>query len=1637
MQHDLPTRDRTSLEVVEPIDVADPTVAKLIEAALQDPRVQQLCSQLPDLPDLTSCFYANSAADDLIGRDPIDLVGAVVSLRALAHTRVADVPGIRIFTPSVANDGWASEHTVVQIVTEDRPFIVDSVSAALNQAGRILNLVIHPIVETDAGPQSWVHIEIDRESAPDVVAGLERMILSVLADVRAAVEDWPMMRDRAALIGAQLREHAPQGVDPEDVAEASELLTWLADNHFTFLGFREYDLEATSDGADVLVSRPETGLGILRSTEPTRKSFSHLPEPVRKKAREPKLLVMTKANRRSTVHRPSYLDYVGVKKFDEAGNVTGELRFVGLLAAATYADSATVVPVIRQTITRAIELSNYPPGSHYARDLLHFCETFPRDELFQVSPQQLINLARKVLAIGERRQTRIFTRDDDYGRFVSVLVYLPRDRYTTDVRIAITGILTNAYGTDHIDYVARVSESVLARLHFVVRMPSGGAIPEVDEAQLAADVAHATRTWDDDFADALVHEFGEEGATDLTSQYASALPESYKEDFSPRQAVADIAQLSRLTAKGDSVVKLHDALGTPDDEHRFTLCRLGEPVVLFELLPIFESLGAHVLEERPYQLVRADGETAWVYDVAVRLPARDPDVSASDEADRFCDAFLAAWRGQTEIDGLNGLVSTTDLTWREVAWVRAWLQYARQLGTPFSIQYSVRMILANGEITERLVRLFRARLDPQLDRADREAHAAVLEEELNAAIDAVASLDADRVLRQLHSIVQATLRTNAFQSQPDGSPRPTLALKLAPHQIPGVPAPVPTYEIWVSSPRISGVHLRFGAVARGGLRWSDRPEDMRTEILGLVKAQMVKNAVIIPVGAKGGFIVKQPRDPSDRALWREDGIACYREFITALLQLTDNRVAGEVVPPADTVRLDGDDTYLVVAADKGTAAFSDIANAIAVEEGFWLGDAFASGGSHGYDHKAMGITARGAWESVRRHFREDDVDTQVDPITVVGIGDMSGDVFGNGMLLSESLRLVAAFDHRHVFLDPDPDPKASFVERQRLAGLERSSWADYDASLISPGGGVYPRTLKTIPISDEVRTRLGLPSSVAALTPSEVVQAILLAPVDLLWNGGIGTYVKAQTESNADVGDKANDIVRVNGRELRCRVVGEGGNLGLTQAGRIEAALNGVQLNTDAIDNSAGVDCSDHEVNIKILLDTVVADGDLTVKQRNQLLDEMTDDVATHVLADNYLQNQVLGYARAQASALLPVHQRLMHALEERGLLDRQLEVLPSDAEISERIGAGQGLMSPELCVLLSYVKIALTTDLSTSGLADEKWFSSVLRGYFPPQLVERFEPWLAKHPLRAQIISTLVANDMVDSGGITFVHRAIEETGASPVEVARAYTVAREVFSLRSIWQEISDLDGVVSTSAQSVLHLEVRRLLDRATRWVLALRGGTVDVAGEIERFRGTVEHLGSVANRMLVGSERSRFADKTEYYLSLGTPKSLAEKVANALDRFSLLDIDDIARRYEEEPEAVAELYFSVSEHYGIDGLLLHISELPRSDRWANLARAALRSDLYSVLAGLTSKVLRSTSNEEVAESRIAQWEERNWEGQQRARATLSEIDQSGHYDLATLSVALRVLRTLVQQGSTSEPKAPDQTASPDRAPSPSVG
>lgn len=1027
------------------------------------------------------------------------------------------------------------------------------------------------------------------------------------------------MRQVATLLAEDLPdEPVPVDVPGPQVEEARELLRWLADDHFTFLGYREYQLRDD----DSLAAVPGTGLGILRSDphhatdedHPVSPSFERLPADARAKAREHKLLVLTKANSRATVHRPSYLDYIGVKKFDADGNVVGERRFLGLFSSAAYTESVRRVPVIRRKVEEVLERAGFSPHSHDGRDLLQILETYPRDELFQTPPDELRAIATSVLYLQERRRLRLYLRQDEYGRYYSALVYLPRDRYTTGVRLRIIDILKEELGGISVDFTAWNTESILSRLHFVVRVPQGTELSQLsdqDRERIETRLVEAARSWADGFGEALTAELGEERAAELLRRYANAFTEGYKADHTPRGAVADLVRIEQLDDEQNFDLSLYEPVGATPEVRRFKIYRKGEAVSLSAVLPVLQRLGVEVVDERPYELRRDDGSVAWVYDFGLRLPkaAGGADHLGDDARERFQEAFAATWTGKAENDGFNALVLSAGLTWRQAVVLRSYAKYLRQAGSTFSQDYMEDTLRNNVHTTRLLVSLFEARMSPERQGAGFELVDALLEE-VDAALDEVASLDEDRILRSFLTVIKATLRTNFFQETSGGRPHDYVSMKFDPQAMPDLPAPRPAFEIWVYSPRVEGVHLRFGKVARGGLRWSDRREDFRTEILGLVKAQMVKNTVIVPVGAKGGFVAKQLPDPSvDRDAWMAEGIAAYKTFISALLDITDNMVAGEVVPPVDVVRHDGDDTYLVVAADKGTARFSDTANEVAQAYDFWLGDAFASGGSAGYDHKGMGITARGAWESVKRHFRELGVDTQSQDFTVVGIGDMSGDVFGNGMLLSEHIRLVAAFDHRHIFIDPTPDAALGHAERRRLFELPRSSWEDYNTDLLSAGGGVFPRTAKSIPVNAQIREALGLDSGVTKMTPADLMQAILKAPVDLLWNGGIGTYVKASSESNADVGDKANDPIRVDGRDLRVAVVGEGGNLGMTQLGRIEVALHGGRINTDAIDNSAGVDTSDHEVNIKILFNTLVANGDMTVKQRNKLLASMTDEV--------------------------------------------------------------------------------------------------------------------------------------------------------------------------------------------------------------------------------------------------------------------------------------------------------------------------------------------------------------------------------------------------------------------------------------------
>ncbi|MFE9872776.1 NAD-glutamate dehydrogenase [Micromonospora sp. NPDC005686] len=1613
-------------ELDEPVPNAERLVAQAVALAGDD----------HDAATLVDRFWRFAPDEELIGFTAEEMLEAARAHRDLAQQRVPGELKLRIHEPDAEQ-----HHTVVEIVTDDMPFLVDSVTALLNSRHLDVHLLVHPLVvvrreplgrltevSADVEPddaiagdlvESWMRIEIDPVRDPAEREALRRELQRVLTDVREAVEDWPKMRQRALaladeLAAARTSDNRPP-VPEKDITDSVELLRWLAHDHFTFLGYREYRLVATDGarGGQALEAVLGTGLGILRSDSPEARSLKSMTPEAHEKVLEKRLLIITKANSRATVHRSAYLDYIGFKIFNEAGEVVGERRFLGLFSTAAYRTSVQELPVVRRKVAEVLDRSGLSLRSHSGKDLLQILETYPRDELFQIKTDDLYHAVIGVLRMAGRRQLRVFLRRDAYGRFISCLIYLPRDRFTTQNRLRMQDILLRELNGIGVDYTTRVTESMLARVHFIVRTDPSNPPGEIDADLLAEELADATRLWDDDYRLVLERKLGDEQAKHLFARYADAFPEGYKDGHTPYEAMKDLAKLELLEEPGQLEMHLfrkqapprpYAARATDADEAmdvRFKVYRYGEPMMLSAVLPVLHSLGVKVVDEHPYEVERVDGRI-WLYDFGLELPERHQDLA--EVRPHVENAFAAAWRGEAEVDGFNELVLRAGLTWRQVVVLRAYAKYLRQAGTVFSQEYMEQTFIAYPRIADLLVKLFETRFAPGATTLDeRRQRSGELVDEIGAALDEVASLDQDRILRAYLTLIQATLRTSFYQKPVRGRPKAYVAFKLDPQAIPDLPAPRPKFEIFVYSPRFEGVHLRYGPVARGGLRWSDRREDFRTEVLGLVKAQMVKNAVIVPVGAKGGFVLKQK--PGDR----DEAVVCYKEFISALLDVTDNIVSGEIVPPEDVVRHDGDDPYLVVAADKGTATFSDIANEISEAHSFWLGDAFASGGSAGYDHKKMGITARGAWESVKRHFRELGHDTQTQDFSVVGVGDMSGDVFGNGMLLSRHIRLVAAFDHRHVFLDPDPDSARSFQERKRLFDMPRSSWEDYDRDLISEGGGVYPRTAKSVPISPQVRAVLGLDEDVTQLSPQELMKTILTAPVDLFWNGGIGTYVKASSQTNAEVGDKSNDAIRVDGNGLRCRVVGEGGNLGFTQQGRIEYAATGGRIYTDFIDNAAGVDCSDHEVNIKILLNTAVADGELDRPERDELLAQMTDEVAELVLRDNYDQARALNNAQAQAASLLPVHRRMINDLERSGALNRALEALPSDEELAVRTESG--LTAPEFAVLLAYVKIVLEREIVGEGLADEEWTTDILVNYFPTPLRQRFAERMGRHRLRRDIVTTVLVNEAINRGGISFVFRVVEETAASAADVLRAYVVVREVFGLRDLWDAVEALDNKVSPELQTAVYLDTRRLLDRAVRWLVTNRRSPIDVPAEIARLRDGVARLLPDLENRFWGTEREAIAAHIESLVERGLPRDLAEQATRLMYSFGLLDIVETAQAAGRDVDEVASVYFVLSDRFRVDALLSKISLLPREDRWQTLARMALRYDLYAALAALTAEVLGSTSEDVPPVERVQEWEQANATSIHRAHRAMGEFDES-RADLSALSVLLRQIRTLVR-------------------------
>ncbi|MFW6340638.1 MAG: NAD-glutamate dehydrogenase [Wenzhouxiangella sp.] len=1492
-----------------------------------------------------------------------------------------------------------------------------------------------------------MHIQIDRQAWPEKLSEIEQEVAAGLADVRRAVTDWPAMCERSRAIAEDFAaEH--QRLGEAFAHEARDFFTWLADDHFTFLGYREYRIESR-DGDRVLRALPETGLGIMHPdhrSAPVRSLRELARGADRQSADNP--IIITKTNAKSTVHRGGYMDYISVLDFDADGEVRGEKRLIGLFTSGAYIRRCQDTPLVRRKVEEAMQASGLRVNSHAGKALMHILETLPRDELFQASAEELLDMATGILDLQERSQTRLFIRRERFGRFFSCLVFIPRDRFNTENREKIQAILKRSLKGERLDFTIQVGESKLARVNVIVRPRDGGPI-EYDRRAIEERIKQAIRSWSDELAEALVREHGEEQGLELARRFGQAFPASYMEDVSPHVASYDVAHAASLRDLDDLRMSLYRPRQRSDNRLRFKLFKHGEPIPLSEVLPMLENLGLRIVSERPYKLKLATGHRLWIQDFDMDPPGSE-EINLAAVRDNFQAAFEQIWRGRCENDGFNRLVLLAHLDWRQAGVLRALAKYLLQTGIPFSQAY-MEQTLASWPLAARLlVEYFGRRLDPArlhegraqratarrmletdcrklaagfddpvlaeyLEEVGRTREAAPEKQTWRAvrkailrALDSVSSADQDRILRGFCDLVRSILRTGYFQRDRRGEPHDYISFKLDSKRVPDLPQPRPDREVWVYSPRTEGIHLRGGSVARGGLRWSDRLADFRTEVLGLMRAQSVKNTMIVPVGAKGGFVVKQPPAGDDRDALMAEVVYCYRSFIHGLLDITDNRNGDAVEPPRDVVRHDGDDPYLVVAADKGTATFSDIANAISAEHGFWLGDAFASGGSNGYDHKAMGITARGAWESVKRHFRELGCDIQNEPFSVVGIGDMAGDVFGNGMLLSRQIRLKAAFNHLHIFLDPDPDPEVSFGERERLFNTPRSTWADYDRGLISAGGGVYSRQAKSIPLSPPIREWLGIEAE--ALAPHELIRALLSAPVDLLWNGGIGTYVKASGESHAEVGDLANNLVRVDGRDLRCRVVGEGGNLGLTQRGRIEYALAGGHLNTDFIDNSAGVDCSDHEVNIKILLDQAVRDGRLPSSERNELLSAMTDEVAGLVLRSNYLQTQAISMMESLTTHRLGAEAYLIAMLDRKGVLDRDLEHLPDEEQLRERVARGIGLTRPELALLLSYSKITLYQDLLDSKVPEDPYLSRELEDYFPAPLKQRFADLMPGHRLWREIIATRVTNSIVNRMGAHFATRIREDTGADSATMAKAYTVAREVFRARDYWARIEALDNRVPAAQQTEAMLEMWNLLRQATRRLIALPGGRdIDISSKVSRFAPGLADYEAQLPELLDDDLCAQLAERREALVAEGFPAELAARVTALRYLQPALDIVDEAAGQDLPVARVAAIYFGLIDRLCLKWLRSQIEQLPVERQWHAHARGNLRDTLYGHHRQLTRRVLAEQGE---AADPVSAWFDGYQAETARVAVMLEEMRNTSAGDYPSLQVALNGIGQLLK-------------------------
>ncbi|MFL2546596.1 MAG: NAD-glutamate dehydrogenase [Candidatus Rariloculaceae bacterium] len=1589
----------------------------LIDRIVQRSRGQKLKTPLSATrAGLLRAYFASVPETDLRYRDPRELAAAALSHITFGANRASATAKVRVFNPTVGRDGWESDATIVQLVNDDMPFLVDSVTMTLNRLGHGVELLIHPILGAertlrgrlrdlkqsrengDQLAESFIYIEISKDTDEDVLETLKAALEDTLSDVRAAVEDWPAMLAELATAEEQLRATAVNRADV--LNESCELLSWLGEDHFTLLGYREYRLRRGKNG-DRLHPVDGTGLGISRDGPGVDNPTIALNPTASKVGRTSTPLVITKTDASSTIHRSGHLDLIGVKIFGSDGKPKAVRRFIGLFTSAAYNERPCDIPLVRLKIRRVMAKSALDPMSHSGKALQHILNTFPRDDLFQASSVELARISTGILRLEERHRVKLFCRRDAFSRFYSCFVYLPRDQYNPRTRQRIEQTMLKAFSGTSIESKLTMSESALARLEATIRIPSDvKSAPNI--GKLEDELEAIAETWRDRYRHALVERLGTNEGLRLFHRFGENFPVSYQEEVDPRKSANEIEKIAAVT-DGDSDLEMSLTPAPKDAAHafNFTTIRRDEPIQLYAALPILESMGMNVLSERVYRFPL--GEMSLAIQAFELEPTEDIDLDPVSVEERFSECFRRVLVGDAENDFFNSFVVTAGLSWREASLLRAFCKYLLQTRLSFSQSYMREVLSRHLNLTRSLVELFHAQFDPDLDDKRRRAQMSSSAGAIAEQLDGVSTLDEDRILRAFANVIEATLRTNYYQLSEEKE-KPYISCKLDPAGITELPEPRPMYEIFVYSPKFEGVHLRCGGIARGGLRWSDRREDFRTEVLGLMKAQQVKNTVIVPTGAKGGFVCKQLPGSGQDAI-RTEAVACYKNFIRGLLDITDNIVDDEIVPPDRVVRRDDNDPYLVVAADKGTASFSDYANEVSAEYSFWLGDAFASGGSAGYDHKGMGITARGAWECVKRHFRELGIDTQKQEITVSGIGDMSGDVFGNGMLMSRHIRLVAAFNHRHIFIDPDPDAQVSFSERRRLFRRPRSGWDDYDIAKLSDGGGVYSRDSKSIELSSKVQKLLNLNRS--SVTPPELVRAILRMKVDLLWSGGIGTYIKASQESNADVRDPTNDLVRIDANSLRCRVLGEGGNLAITQAGRIEFATCGGRLNTDFIDNSGGVDTSDREVNLKILLSKAIAEGKLGVAKRDDLLAGMTEEIAALVLRNNYSQSQALSMMSATKSSRLGESVALIRNLETRGLLDRKLENLPSEDELDERRKSESGLTRPELAVIMSYAKIDLYNNLIDSDAPEDPYLSRELVNYFPARLHGKFKKAILSHRLHREIIAMRIADSTINRMGAAFAIRAEKDTGATSAQIARAYTAVREIFEIRELWQEIEACDNQIPSEVQYDLLFQISRAMRHAVYWLLRNRANLKSIEEAVARYRNSVRRVHrKLAELESIGDKRRREIVQLQ---TLGVPSRVARRLTDLARCTQTFDIIEIAADRKTSVSIVTSLYFELGRGLRLGWIRDKIEGLEVDGRWAATARATLREQHAKQQDALVRSILARRGSGSPQDALTA-WLTEAKDDVKRAKQNLRDMETSGEIDFATLSVAIREIERL---------------------------